>query len=74
MNAGPPFGASVPAISAVERARRVREVNFARGIIRYEGGVLSEEIEQLNMRYVTGEFDSDELTVAILASATVRAT
>jgi hypothetical protein len=74
MNAGPPFEVSVLAISAVERADRVREVNFARGTVRYEGGILSDEIEQLNMRYITGEIDGDELTDAILASNTVRAT
>lgn len=74
MDAGSPFKASSPAISAAERASRVREVNFARGTVRYEGGVLSDEIEQLNIRYVTGELDGEELTAAILASNTVRAT
>lgn len=34
--------------------------------------VLSDEIEQLNARYIAGEIDSDELTAAILASDTVR--
>jgi len=49
------------------------EVNFARGSVRYEGGILSDEIENLNARYVAGEITSDELTAAILASDTVRA-
>ena len=40
--------------------------------MRYEGGVLSDEIEHLNARYVAGEIDSDELTAAILGSDTVR--
>jgi len=74
MNAGTPLGASVPAISAVERAHRVREVDFARGTVGYEGGILSDEIEQLNIRYINGEISSDELTDAILASNTARAT
>ncbi len=72
MNASSPLANSHPAISAAERIRRQREVNFARGSIRYEGGILSEEIERLNARYVAGEIDSDELTAAILASDTAR--
>lgn len=40
--------------------------------MRYEGGVLSNEIERLNARYVAGEIDSAKLTAAILASDTVR--
>lgn len=72
MNASSPLPNPRPAISDAERARREREVNFARGSVRYEGGILSEEIEQLNTRYVAGEIDSDELTAAILASDTAR--
>jgi hypothetical protein len=60
------------AINASERANRQREVDFARGNVRHEGGILSDEIEQLNTRYVNGEIDSDELTGAILASQTVQ--
>ncbi|WP_242098766.1 antitoxin VbhA family protein [Sphingomonas sp. CROZ-RG-20F-R02-07] len=73
MNVVTPFTSSSPAISEAERARRLSEVNFARGSVRYEGGILSDEIEQLNVRYIAGEIDSDELTAAILASDTVRA-
>jgi hypothetical protein len=73
MNVVTPFTSSPPAISEAERARRLSEVNFARGSVRYEGGILSDEIEQLNARYIAGEIDSDELTAAILASDTVRA-
>lgn len=73
MNVVTPFTSSTPAISEAERARRMSEVNFARGSVRYEGGILSDEIEQLNARYIAGEIDSDELTAAILASDTVRA-
>lgn len=68
-----PITSSTPAISEAERAHRLSEVNFARGSVRYEGGILSEEIERLNARYVAGEITSDELTAAILASDTVRA-
>ena len=73
MNVVTPFTSSTPAISEAERARRLSEVNFARGSVRYEGGILSDEIEQLSARYIAGEIDSDELTAAILASDTVRA-
>jgi hypothetical protein len=73
MNVVTPFTSSTPAISEAERARRLSEVNFARGSVRYEGGILSDEIEQLNARYIAGEIGSDELTAAILASDTVRA-
>lgn len=60
-------------ISENERAHREREINFARGSVAYEGGVLTDEVEQLNARYIAGEIDGDELTAAIiLASGTVR--
>lgn len=72
MNAVAPLPVTRPTISAAERERRTREVNFARGSVRYEGGILSDEIERLNARYIAGELDSDELTAAILASDTVR--
>lgn len=59
-------------ISATERARRHREVDFARGNVRHECGILSDEIEQLNARYIAGEIDSNALTAAILTSQTVQ--
>lgn len=73
MNVVTPATSSPPAISDAERARRLSEVSFARGSIRYEGGILSDEIETLNARYIAGELTSDALTAAILASETVRA-
>lgn len=68
MSSKAPSPAPVPAISEAERARRVGEINFARGSVRYEGGTLRDDIEQLNARYIAGEIDSDQLTAAILAS------
>ncbi|WP_454887983.1 antitoxin VbhA family protein [Sphingomonas oryzagri] len=68
MNATAPSTSPVPAISEAERARRVGEIDFARGSVRYEGGILADDIEQLNARYIAGEIDSDQLTAAILAS------
>ena len=62
----------LPAIDATERANRQREVDFARGNVRHEGGILSDEIEHLNARYVAGEIDSHALTAAILRSETIQ--
>lgn len=62
----------VPAVSASQRANRQREVDFARGNVRHEGGILSDEIERLNALYIAGEIDSDALTAAILRSKTVQ--
>jgi hypothetical protein len=67
MNATAPSTSPMPAISEAERARRVGEIAFARGSVRYEGGILADDIEQLNARYIAGEIDSDQLTAAILA-------
>lgn len=38
---------TISPIGATERTRRHREVDFARGNVRHEGGILSDEIEQL---------------------------
>jgi hypothetical protein len=51
---------SVPVISAEERAKRQRAVDFARGSVRFEGFILSPEVEELNRRFVEGELTSDE--------------
>jgi len=51
---------TVPAISAEERAKRQRAVDFARGSVRFEGFILSPEVEELNRRFVEGELTSDE--------------
>lgn len=72
MNVASPFTNAHPAISEAEGNRRAREVNFARGSVRYEGGILPPDVEALNARYIAGEIDSDELTAAILASDTAR--
>ena len=51
---------STPAISAEERARRQRAVDFARGSVRFEGFILGPEVEELNRRFIEGELTSDE--------------
>ena len=63
-----PLPDRIASISPEERARRQREVDFARGSVPHEGGILSEDIERLNARYIAGELDSDELTAAILTN------
>lgn len=60
------------AITSEEQARRPVEVDFARSSVRYEGGTLPDEIERINTRYIAGEIDSGELTVAILSSHMVQ--
>jgi hypothetical protein len=60
MSAQTSLAIRLPAISADERATRQREVDFARGNVRHEGGILS------------GEIDSDMLTAAILRSETAQ--
>jgi hypothetical protein len=56
-------------INAAERARREHEVALARGNVRHEGGILSNEIECLNARDLAAEFASDQLTIAIWTSS-----
>lgn len=72
MNVETPSPTQRLAISAAERVRREREIDFACGNVRHEGGILSDEIECLDARYLAGELGSDELTVAILASKVVQ--
>lgn len=59
-------------ISAAERARREREVDFPRGNVRHEGGILPDEIERATARHLAGELGSGELRVTILASKVVE--
>jgi hypothetical protein len=60
------FFADHPVTGQAEQARRQREIDFARGSVRLEGGHLTDEIERLNAGYVAGEIDSDGVTTAIL--------
>ena len=63
---------SHPAIDEGERLRRQREVDFARGSVAYEGGILTEETERISARYVAGEISGDEMTAAILERYAIR--
>jgi hypothetical protein len=49
-----------PHISAEERARRQRAVDFAWGSERFEGFILGPEVEELNRRFIEGEVTSEE--------------
>lgn len=51
---------SAPTISAGERVKRQRAVDFARGSVRLEGFILGPEVEELNRRFIEGELTSDE--------------
>lgn len=47
-------------ITQEEKKRREKIINFARGNVRYEGVILSPEIEILNQKYINGEIDKAE--------------
>jgi len=54
-----------PLISEEERAQRKREVDFARGSVRYEGVILGDEIEALCQQYINGELTSEEFDAVV---------
>jgi hypothetical protein len=72
MNATTPFTAPRPAISAAERARRAYAIGFGAGSTRLEGGILTDEAEAINARFVNGELTEDEWIKSVLASNTAR--
>lgn len=72
MNVATPFNSARPTISEAERARRAHAVAFGAGSTRLEGGILSDEAEAINARFVAGELDEVEWIEAVLASDTVR--
>ena len=67
MNAETPFAASRPAISDAERAQRLAAINFARGSVRYEGGILDAEAEAIGARFVAGDLTLDEYIATVKA-------
>lgn len=42
-----------------ESAKRKAAIDFARGSVRFEGIILSPEVEELNQQYIDGLIDSD---------------
>lgn len=66
-----PAVASRPDISGAERTRRLNAVDFARGSVRYEGGIQTSEVEAIAARYVAGELTLDGYIDAVKASDTV---
>jgi len=51
---------TTPRVSAEERARRQRAIDFARGSVRFEGLIPSPEGEQINQRFISGEITIEE--------------
>ncbi len=56
-----------PQISEEERARRKASIDNARGSVRFEGFILSPEVEQINRRFIDGELTGDQHIAAIKA-------
>lgn len=61
-----------PKISEEERARRKAAIDFARGSVRFEGVVLSPEVEEINRRFIDGEITGDEHIEAIKAAVKAK--
>jgi hypothetical protein len=56
-------------ISLEESAKRKYAVDFARGCVRFEGILLTPEIEEINQQYIYGHITSDEhITLSFAAS------
>lgn len=72
MNAVSPIAATKPTISAAEQARRAHAISFGTGSTRFEGGILTDEAEAINARFISGELTESEWIAAVLASDTVR--
>jgi hypothetical protein len=52
-------------LSAEERARRQKAIDYARGSVRLEGFILDDAAEALFARYVEGEIDRPALDAAV---------
>jgi hypothetical protein len=57
-------------LSADERTRRKKAIDYARGRVRLEGFILDDRAEALFARYVNDEIDRPELDAAIAGPAT----
>lgn len=54
-------------ITKEEKQKREKIINFARGNVRYEGIILSKEIEELNQKYINGELSDEEHSALVIA-------
>lgn len=54
-------------ITEQEKNRRKEIIDFARGNVRYDGIILSEEVEKINQQYINGEIDSEKHTELCIA-------
>ena len=52
-------------ISPQERERRKASIDYARGSVRFEGFVLSPDIEHINRRFIDGELTRQQHIEAI---------
>lgn len=68
MNAIPKPHQLQPQISDQERARRKASIDNARGSVRFEGFILSPEVEQINRRFIDGELTRQEHVEAVKAA------
>jgi hypothetical protein len=68
MNAIPKPHQLRPQITKEEQATRQSDIDFARGSVRFEGFVLTPEVEEINRRFICGELSGDEHMAAIKAS------
>lgn len=68
MNAIPKLHQLQPQISEQERARRKASIDNARGSVRFEGFILSPEVEQINRRFIDGELTRQEHVEAVRAA------
>ncbi|WP_010189131.1 antitoxin VbhA family protein [Sphingomonas sp. PAMC 26605] len=58
---------SVPWISAEERDRRQRAIDFARGSLRFEGLIPSQEGERIAQKFIAGELTMAQAIEAVEA-------
>ena len=56
-------------LSAEERARRKKAIDYARSSVRLEGFVLDDAVSALFVRYVQGAIDRRELDAAVAGLA-----
>ena len=68
MNAIPKPHQLHPQISEQERARRKASIDNARGSVRFEGFILTPEVEEINRQFIDGELTGDQHIAAIKAT------
>lgn len=49
-------------ITEQEQKRRKEIIDFSRGNVRFEGVILSKEVEDINQKYINGDIEIEEHT------------